>query len=223
MKLHLQVPDTLNDITLAQYIEFDKVNIEGNHDTVFLMQKTVEIFCRVNLELTLHIKYNDLVDITNHIYKLLDSSPDLIPIFHLNGVEYGFIPKLDDITLGEYIDLDNYMGHWEDMAKAMSVMYRPIIFRKGERYLIEEYDGSKYAEVMYSAPLSVVLSAMVFFYNLKKELLNLSLNCLKQEMGENLTMAQLKTLEVNGVGINQSLRYLTEMLNDLRISQNSAL
>jgi hypothetical protein len=221
MKLKLNVPDTLNDITLAQYVEFDKVNVDGNQDTVFLMQKTVEIFCRVNLDLTLQIKYNDLVDITQHIYSLLETSPDLAPIFKIDDVEYGFIPKLDDITLGEYIDLDNYLGDWQQMHKAMSVLYRPIKFRKEDRYLIEDYDGSKYADVMQYAPLGVVIGAMVFFWDLKNELLNLSLNSLEKEMGENLTTEQLKTLEVNGVGISQSLHSLTEILKDLKISQNS--
>lgn len=221
MKLKLNVPDTLNDITLAQYVEFDKVNVDGNQDTVFLMQKTVEIFCRVNLDLTLQIKYNDLVDITQHIYSLLESSPDLTPIFKIDDVEYGFIPKLDDITLGEYIDLDSYLGDWQQMNKAMSVLYRPITFRKEERYLIEDYDGSKYADIMQYAPLGVVIGAMVFFWDLKNELLNLSLNSLEMEMGENLTTEQLKTLEVNGVGISQSLHSLTEILKDLKISQNS--
>jgi len=221
MKLKLNVPDTINDITLAQYVEFDKINVEGNQDTVFLMQKTVEIFCRVNLDLTLQIKYNDLVDITQHIYSLLESSPDLTTVFKIDDVEYGFIPKLDDITLGEYIDIDNYLGDWQEMNKAMSVLYRPITFRKEDRYLIEDYDGSKYADIMQYAPLGVVIGAMIFFWNLKNELLNLSLNSLEKEMGENLTTEQLKTLEVSGVGISQSLHSLTEILKDLKISQNS--
>lgn len=221
MKLKLNVPDTLNDITLAQYVEFDKVNIEGNQDTVFLMQKTVEIFCRVNLDLTLQIKYNDLIDITQHIYSLLESTPELTTIFKIDDVEYGFIPKLDDITLGEYIDIDNYLGDWQEMNKAMSVLYRPITFRKEDRYLIEEYDGSKYADIMQYAPLGVVIGAMIFFWDLKNELLDLSLNSLEKEMGENLTTEQLKTLEVSGVGISQSLHSLTEILKDLKISQSS--
>ena len=35
------------------------------------------------------------------------SKTPLINTFVMDGVEYGFIPKLDDITLGEYIDIDN--------------------------------------------------------------------------------------------------------------------
>jgi hypothetical protein len=221
MKLKLQIPDSLDDITLEQYIEFDKINIDSNRETTFLMQKTIEIFCKVDLELTLQIKYTDLVDITNHIYDVLNQVPDVVTVFKMDDIEYGFIPKLDDITLGEYIDLDTYLGDWYNMHKAMSVLYRPVTYRKGERYVIEPYDGSKYAVEMLKMPLSITIGAMVFFWNLKKELLNLTLNCLKEEIGENLTSEQLKALELNGVGINQSLHSLTEILSDLKISQNS--
>ena len=162
MKLKLQIPDSLNDITLEQYIEFDKINIEENKDTTFLMQKTVEIFCKVNLDLTLQIKYTDLADITNHIYKILDEVPELVSVFKMESIEYGFIPKLDDITLGEYIDLDSYLGNWSSMHKAMSVLYRPVTYRKGNRYLIEDYDGSKFADKMLKMPLGITIGAMVF-------------------------------------------------------------
>lgn len=223
MKLRLQIPDSIKDITLRQYLEFDKINIEGNENTTFLMQKTVEIFCKVNLDLTLQIKYNDLKNITNHIYSLLEQDTDLVPIFKLDDIEYGFIPNLDDITLGEYIDLDTYLGSWKNMHKAMSVLYRPVQYKKGERYLIEDYKGTDNADKMLDSSLNISLGAMVFFWNLRTELLNLSLNYSKQELGNNLTSEQMQTLEVNGVGINQSLHSLTEILKDLKISQNSEL
>jgi hypothetical protein len=223
MKLHLQIPDSIKDITLKQYMDFERVNIEGNQDSIFLMQKTVEIFCNVNLDLTLQIKYNDLKEITNHIYSLLEKDTDLVTVFKLEDIEYGFIPKLDDITLGEYIDLDTYLGSWKNMHKAMSILYRPIEYRKGNRYLIEDYKGTDEADKMLNVSLDVPLGAMVFFWNLRSELLSLSLNYSRQALGENLTSEQLQTLEVNGVGINQSLHSLTAILNDLKISQNYRL
>jgi len=221
MKLHLQVPDSLSDITLKQYADFDKVNIEENQNSIFLMQKVVEIFCKVNLDLTLQIKFQDLQDITKHIFGLLEKETQFVNVFKIDNIEYGFIPKLDDITLGEYIDLDNYLGSWSTMHKAMSVLYRPVEYKKGDRYIIEEYKGTDNSEIMYNAPLNIPLGAMIFFWNLKTELLNLTLNYSKKVLGENLTSEQQQTLAENGVGINQSLRSLQEILNDLKISQNS--
>ena len=221
MKLHLQIPDSLNDISLEDFQKFEKINVEGNHDTVFLMQKKVEIFCKVDLNLTLNIKFNDLVDVDNHINNILQSDVDLTTVFKIDDIEYGFIPNLDDITLGEYVDLDNYLGSWNDMHKALSVLYRPVTYRKDERYLIEDYEGTKYAEIMLKSPLSVAIGAMVFFWNLNSELLNHTLNYLRKEVTEKLTPQELEVLQQNGVGINQSLHSLTEILSDLNISPSS--
>ena len=61
-------------------------------------------------------------------------------------VEYGFIPDLDEVSLGEYIDLDNNASKWEQMHVAMNVLYRPIKTSKVGKYNIEEYDV-KFPEV----------------------------------------------------------------------------
>lgn len=220
MKLHLNIPDSLYDITLEQYQKYDKINTEENKDSIFLMQKMIEIFCFVELDLTRSIKYNDLIEIIDHLNNLISSKPELITTFKIDDIQYGFIPDLDNITLGEYIDLDNYLGSWENMHKAMSVLYRPVILKKDERYVIEDYKGSIYDEKMKKAPLSVVISSQIFFYNLSNELLTYTLKYLEKEMGNNLTKEQLNALEVNGVGINQSLHSLQEILKDLNISQN---
>jgi len=220
MKLHLNIPDSLYDITLEQYQKYDKINTEENKDSIFLMQKMIEIFCFVELDLTRSIKYNDLIEIIDHLNNLISSKPELITTFKIDDIQYGFIPDLDNITLGEYIDLDNYLGSWENMHKAMSVLYRPVILKKDERYVIEDYKGSIYDEKMKKAPLSVVISSQIFFYNLSNELLTYTLKYLEKEMGNNLTKEQLNALEANGVGINQSLHSLQEILKDLNISQN---
>tara|TARA_R100000742_G_C4235222_1_gene55956 strand:- start:69 stop:749 length:681 start_codon:yes stop_codon:yes gene_type:complete len=221
MKLHLLIPDSLEDITLEQYQKFEKLNTKENQNSVFLMQKMIEIFCDVEFDLTLGMKYKDLTETVSHINNILNSQPDLQTVFKLNKKEFGFIPNLDDITLGEYIDLDNYLGKWQTMNKAMSVLYRPVTMKKGDRYLIEQYKGSKYSDEMKKSPLSVCIGAMIFFYNLNNELLSHTLNYLKRELGNNLTSEQLVTLEKNGDGISQSLHSLEEILKDLRISPNS--
>ena len=220
MKLHLNIPDTLDDITLEDYQKFEKINTEDNQDSIFLMQKMIEIFCKVDLDLTRSIMYKDLISIVDHLNNLLSSKPELIATFKLNDKEFGFIPNLDNITLGEYIDLDNYLGSWKNMHKAMSVLYRPVLLKKDNRYIIEDYEGSIYDEQMLKAPLSVAISSQVFFYNLSKELLSYTLKFLEKEMGENLTQEQLVALQTNGVGINQSLHSLQEILKELNISQN---
>ena len=220
MKVEIQVPSSLSEITLEQYQKFAEINTDDNQDSSFLMHKTVEIFCNLNLKDIAKIKYIYVQEILNDINNLFDKKQDLIPKFKHKGVTYGFIPVLDDMTLGEYVDLDENFTNWETMHKAMTVLYRPITLDKGDRYQIEEYDGLDNADLMKGIPLDVVMGCMFFFYNLNNELLKTTLNYLSQEVPKQLTTEQLQTLARNGDGINQSMESLKEMLQNLTISLN---
>ena len=61
----------------------------------------------------------------------------------MDGIEYGFIPSLEDMTVGEFADLENYLTTGKDYHKAMAVMYRPIINSYSNTYKIQEYKGAK--------------------------------------------------------------------------------
>jgi len=218
MKIEINVPDSLNEITLEQYQRFEKLNTEENRDSTFLLQKMVEIFCGLELKDVATIKYKSVQVIANHLNNVFDTKHTLIPIFSLNGLEYGFIPVLDDMTLGEYIDLDETLGDWQTMHKAMSVLYRPIKYKKGHKYQIEEYKGTN--DAMKKAPLDVVFAAMIFFYNLNNELAQTTLSYLEMEANK-LTIQQKERLVQSGVGINRSMQLAREMLPSLITLPNS--
>lgn len=218
MKVEVLVPTDLSEITLEQYRKFLKLEEEVDNSTTFFLQKVVEIFCEIDLKDIANIRYKSLVDVVQHIQELFNQENEFIPRFEMNGVEYGFIPVLDDITLGEYIDLDNYLSKRDDIHKAMAVMFRPITFSKNERYDIKEYNGTGDAYKYLHMPLNVALGAYVFFYHLNRELVTATLNCLEiQEMDSELK----RTLGENGVGIQAYMHSLKGILQDLNISQNS--
>tara|TARA_R100001463_G_scaffold6764_5_gene21950 strand:+ start:4937 stop:5584 length:648 start_codon:yes stop_codon:yes gene_type:complete len=213
MKLNILVPDSLNDITLNQYQKFDKINTEDNKGSSFILHKMIEIFCNVDLKDIATIKYNDVNKVSKHISKLFENKPELIPTFTHNNIEYGFIPQLDDMTLGEYIDLDNYLSEWKTNHKAMSVLYRPIKHKRANRYQIEDYDGAN--NNLKDMPLDVVFGAMFFFYLLNEELLKITLKYLEKETTETLTLQQKETLAQNGVFINRFTDLLRGMSQNL--------
>jgi hypothetical protein len=220
MKVEIQIPSSLSEVTLEQYQKFTKLNTEENEDSSFLMQKTVEIFCNLNLQDIAKVKFTYVQEILNDINNLFEKKQDLIPTFTHRGIEYGLIPVLDDMTLGEYVDLDENFTDWDTMHKAMAVLYRPVTLHKGDRYQIEEYNGLENAETMKQIPLDIVMGCMFFFYNLNEELLKTTLNYLSQEIPKELTTDQLQTLVKSGGGINQSMDSLKGMLDDLNISLN---
>jgi hypothetical protein len=220
MKIEIYIPDKLSDITLEQYQKFAKLNIEENQNSSFLLHKMVEIFCRLDLKDIARIKYQYVNSIVSDLNNIFNTKTELIQTFKLKGVEYGFIPKLDDITLGEYIDLDNNISDWETMHKAMAVLYRPVTLQKGDRYQIEEYTAKEDTEKFKDMPLDVVMGSLVFFWSLSSELLQTTLKYLAKEVEGNLTTQQRQVLEKSGVGINQSMDWLKGMLPSLTISQN---
>lgn len=220
MKVEILIPSSLREVTLEQYQKFARINTDENQDTGFMMHKTVEIFCNLDLKDIAKIKFTSVQEILNDINRLFEPKQDLIRTFTMGGVEYGFIPALDDMTLGEYVDLDENFTDWDSMHKAMAVLFRPVTLRKGDRYQIEEYEGMDAAERMKKMPLDVVMGAMVFFYRLNKELLQTTLNFLGRESAKILTTQQQQHLAKNGDGIRASMESLREMLPSLKASLN---
>ena len=228
-KFTLEVPQELSAITLQQYQKYLKV-MEGNEDAVdteFINLKVLEIFCGVTMKEAYKLPLAEFSFIINHIVEIFKEDTPLQRDFTLtdpkgDSVTFGFIPKLDDISLGEFIDLDNYIGDWQQIHKAMAVLYRPITFRKKDFYLIEEYEGSdKYAEVMKDAPVNVALGAIVFFYRLGNVLSSYLLDSLTQKL--KMDKQLIKDLEQNGDGINQYTQSLEEMSRNLKRLQNYRL
>ena len=138
MKIKLTVPTDLSEIRLSQYQKYYKIQ-EDNKDESFLATKMIEIFCDISHKDSFRMKLRDVTKVTTILGDMFEQKPQLKRRFVLNGVEYGFIPNLDDMTLGEYVDLDTYISKWDDMHKAMAVLYRPIETSLGNKYTIEKY------------------------------------------------------------------------------------
>jgi hypothetical protein len=216
MKVEITIPDSLSEVTLDQYQRYLKIQ-ENNTDEKFLASKMIEIFCGVKLSDTLKMKYADVDGICNILVDMFNEKPQLVTKFKMKGVEYGFIPKLDDISLGEYIDLDAFLGDWENMHRAMAVLYRPIESKYGEKYSIKEYEAGD-GEVMKDMPLEAVISSIIFFYHLGIDLSQAMMNYLEEQ--EETSLVQYLNSEQSGVGINQFTHSLKGILDDLRISLN---
>jgi hypothetical protein len=215
MKARLNIPNKLSEITLSKYQKFVKLNVE-DVDERFLQIKMIEIFCEVSHENVLKIKFADADRVTAILGDMFTQKPDLVTKFWLNGVEYGFIPDLDELSFGEYIDLDTYLGDWENIHTAMNVLYRPITENKGNRYSIEEYDVNTKDRLL-DMPLDAVISSVFFFYHLGKDLSVVMNRYLKEEM-KKIPSQQKQDLMLNGDGIKQFSHSLKEILEDLNIS-----
>lgn len=221
MEVKLTVPSTLSEITLGQYQKFKKTSDKFEETNDFLLQKMIECFCNVDLIHVLLIKRKSILEVTQGINELFTGNYDLQPTFKIQDIEFGFIPNLDNISQGEYADLDGYITNWDDMHKAMAVLFRPIKDKKGNKYTIHDYQGTdEFAELMKYMPLDVALGAFVFFYHLGNELLNSTLEFLRVEAVEMITQAKDNSV-LNGDGIIQSINSLTDRYSKLITPQEN--
>ena len=216
MKLNITIPTNLNEITLRQYKHFLKIQ-ENVDDEKFLNAKIIEIFCKIKLEDVMRLNFNDSELIVTTLTEMFESKPKLVTNFNMGKVEYGFHPELDDLTLGEYIDLDTFIGDWKNIEKAMSVLYRPVISKLKGKYLIEDYAVGK-EERLLDMPMDAVLSSIFFLWNLGLDLSETMMNYLDKDQTQALT--QYLSSQPNGDGITQFTHLLKETLQDMKISLN---
>ena len=214
MKVKLTIPTSLNEIKLKDYIRFMNV-VKGSNDTEFINQKMVECFCGIDLKDVAKISLSDLDNLVEHFNKLFEQKTKFINRFTLNGVEFGFIPNLDKITNGEYMDIDSNISDVNNYHILMGIMYRPITNKYKDRYQIEPYEAKEeYFELMKDLTLDIVLPALVFFYHLGTQLLKVLPRFLEEEMNKMSTQKNTN-LGKSGDGINAYIHSLKEMLPDL--------
>ena len=216
MPIKINIPSSLNEITLRQYKQFLDIQKENKEDR-FLNAKMIQVFCKVSLEDVMRLKLSDSESIVKIISNMFEQKPALVKKFKIGKTEYGFHPELDAMTLGEYIDLDTFISDWDNMEKAMNVLYRPVLVSVKERYSIEDYNIDT-ASDMLDMPMDAVMSAVFFLWNLGIELSTAMTNSLDNQETELLT--QYLNSQKSGVGINQFMDSLKGTLDDLKISLN---
>jgi hypothetical protein len=214
MKIEIDIPSNLSEISLDRYQKY-MVTLNNSDDKEFVFQKMIEIFCGLELKEVVKMKASTVIELVQHFDKLFNEKTKFKHRFKLNGVEFGFIPDLEEISWGEYIDIESNIGDFQNIHKALAVMYRPIVKDVKGKYEIEPYKGDlSYSEVLKYAPLDVVLPASVFFWTLGIELISSTLSSL-EKMKNKTHIQRMFNSQNNGVGIAQSIMSLKETLEDL--------
>jgi len=195
MATEITIPTELSEITLERYAKF--MQLEG--DDEFKLLKAIQIFAGVDNPKLLPAK--DINLIGTKILNALNQEPKLVRTFKMNGVRYGLIPNLEKMTFGEYIDLDDNIGDYKTLHKAMAVLYRPITSEVNDLYQIEEYKGTEdRAELFKELNMEIVGGVMLFFYHLAKECAKHILTFLTQMKEAQMTLPQEVSSLLSGDG-----------------------
>ena len=196
----ITLPEHIGEITLDQYQRFDKLNKRTDLNEVEYNKRVIEIFTELNHREVGKIAHTDYKDILETIIVAMNKDAKFKQRFFIGKTEFGFIPNLDKITTGEFMDLKEIGLEVENFHKLMAVLFRPI---NGKdllgNYKVDAYNGTdRYADIMKRMPMNLVNGALVFFSNLANEL--------QRHIQRSTDQAQLKeimhlTTSLNGAGI----------------------
>lgn len=193
-----RIPQNLNEITLKQYQKYYNA-VQTIENDMFLQDTIISILCNISIQDLRSLTLKEIQAITAGVHnvtsQLNSDTHQFYNRFTLKGVEYGFIPNLNEISYGENRDIVSYMSEGVDSYhKSMAVLYRPIIRTSNDTYAISEYKvPNAHESALEEMPVSVMLGANVFFWNLTRELLQHIPNSLGKEMGiENLEQMMQK-------------------------------
>lgn len=161
-----------SDVTLSTWLSL--IDFETGTKTEEATE-TIAALSDIPKKLIKELSLSDVAVIMSKVGELqAKQDTKLKRIIEINGVEYGFHPDLDSISLGEYADIEQFIKNGIDkqLPELMSVLYRPIKLKKNDIYIIDSYDGDILlrAEEMKLMSAEQVQSALVFFYTLGKVL-----------------------------------------------------
>ena len=182
--------DSWNDVTVENYARLVKYNeLNGSQKSLH----TIGLMTDIPKMLIKQMDVVSLAGILSTIASLQAKDEDVYALtFKHEGKEYGMIPDLSKITLGEYADLETFInrGAIENLSSIAAILFRPITQWIDSTYIIEAYnlDSMKEREIAFKQlSASQVQSALVFFWSLGSGLLSslgLSSEMLLQTMKE---------------------------------------
>ena len=191
-----------SDVTLEKWILL--IDLEAGSKTKEA-EETIATLSDIPRKLIKELSIRDVAIIMKKLSELQNRQDTVLTkVIEIDGIEYGMHPNLDDITLGEYADIETFIkgGLEKNMPELMSVLFRPVIERKNEVYTIAAYDGdiTIRAETMKKMSAEQVQSTLFFFYNFVIGFSKIMPSFLIEQTQEKVKQLQTETLQNAGVG-----------------------
>ncbi|QDP61351.1 MAG: hypothetical protein Unbinned3904contig1002_33 [Prokaryotic dsDNA virus sp.] len=191
------------DVTLETYAELIKYKKKSNTDEAYTLINSMSDIPRKFVQ---SLSLKDVTELLSNMANLqvLEDS-GLKGIIRVGKKNYGFHPNLDEITMGEYADLEHFIedGYINHLPEIMAVLYRPVVSRDGDNYTIEAYDGNieERAKLFRNMRASEVQNALVFFWDFGSELLLTLQSYLMKTKLMKKELNSMATLPTSGAGL----------------------
>lgn len=132
------LPDNLGEITIAQYLDIEKLRELFLKEELTDVEYVTEIASTLtgihpDIIMTLEIKsfndlYNEVAKLANENFEELKKYGQEIE-FEIDNVKYKFDTNLDSMPTGQWIDLEDQIRKpefWEEAPKLFAMLIRPI-------------------------------------------------------------------------------------------------
>lgn len=187
--MKINVPENINEIKLEQWQKLMGAADGGK----FTQESVLKIIFGIRRSKLNQMKSKDVANLSNQVVMLFTKKSKFERIFVMDGIKYGIVPNLDEMTFGELTDIDENVSP-DKYHRLMSILYRPIVKEALNTYSVEDYKGTN--DKMLEMPLGVALGCLDFFFRLGQQLVSDTLKSATQE--------KVASLPKNGVGISPS-------------------
>lgn len=222
MNIEITIPEGWEDVKLGQFMDYMRAlkPYEGTpeYETVKL-EKAMNYFCNISTEVINKLPMENYNGILNEMVSLFERGEQipLVKHFVIGSTKFGFIPSLDEMTYGEYLDLSTYSKElWPNAPTIMSILYRPVTRELNGKYEIQPYAGTNEdIEALFKKALTMDIAwgAIGFFTLLSKDLLKGMMDYSIKTLTKMKANSQVQeALTESGVDISQ-LQYLQEMIS----------
>tara|TARA_R110000744_G_scaffold36130_5_gene83538 strand:- start:2491 stop:3141 length:651 start_codon:yes stop_codon:yes gene_type:complete len=189
------MPTNWDEVSLTQYKDLMLAIDKEDSEEIELMIKSLEALTCIDRGILSKVPLKQIRTAYSMLGHLTTDMPsnELKRVIEIDGIEYGIIPDFDDLSLGEFVDLDNYLqDSWNNLTSIMTVLYRPVNLRDGDKYTIEPYTMSsvKDRRRIFNDSMSVnsVYGALVFFCNIGRSYTEITLLSLEEEIKSQSTI-----------------------------------
>lgn len=216
--MKITIPTSLDEIPLKRMLDWlalpDEMEIEERNN------RALQLFAGIPSALIPKLQIKQRKDIITRIYLTINQNPEFRPRFTFRGVEYGFEPNLDDMTFGQYVDIDSIQDYRAELPRLMSILYRPVTEQLAMTYRIEPYKALDDVSLYEEMPTSVAFGMMLFFWTIGNSYLSDTRKYTEPAQRQN---KRSKISGTNGDGISTFTASAKETLEDLKKLQSYPL
>lgn len=180
----LEIPTSWKDVTLKQYLaliaDMESYKEDEEAQTALMLYH----LCGLDAAYLKNLSAESYNKIKGKLTEFISpESIKLTTFVTIDEKEYGFEPNLSKMSYGAYADITQWdtISIDKNWAKIMSVLYRPVTKKIGNRYSIEPYSGEWDEEKWLGLDMEIHWGALFFFVRLQMDLLKGILNSLKEE------------------------------------------